>query len=290
MDHELGVHPDLSLSVRVLKIWIVGVASVERPVTPHDPVRDQFDIAPRRNSLQSIERRCLAQPARHFVRNLRPKCVLVLPNDSAIQKNAPLLLFRRRKTQALEWNSHPHHKATAGHFAPRIPNRVPRDIPIAARFLVCSLGIDCIPLNAQRAGLKLIRAAPIVKGIEHDGDFVIVIDVLTTRHSRPHLLRIVEAHKHDVQVFLVVPEISGRLLRDLFPVVGIALHKTRDLRHLQRNVAPWLHPQEIFQGGRVRQPRNSQSRGHVRRLRRRLHVRIPYCRFRQLGRWRGILR
>ena len=77
---------------------------------------------------------CPSRPC-HFVGNLRPESVFVLAHDSAIQNDSPLLLFRRRKAQALERNRHPHHKAAAGHFAPRIPHRVERRIEISIDLL-----------------------------------------------------------------------------------------------------------------------------------------------------------
>ena len=85
-----------------------------------------------------------------------------------------------------------------------------------------------------------------MKRIQHDLDLVIVENVLPPRHARPHFLRIVEANEHDVEIFPVVAEIGCRLLRNFFSIVWVALHKARHLRHLQRNLALRLHPEEVF--------------------------------------------
>src|SRR5882672_11580203 len=108
----------------MLKEWIGWVARIQSAEAAHHAVGNQLNASPRRNSLQPIERRRLTQPARHFVRNLRPECVFILAEDSAVQNDSPLLLFRRGKPQALEWNRHLNYKAAAGDFAPRIPHRV----------------------------------------------------------------------------------------------------------------------------------------------------------------------
>ena len=123
-----------------------------------------------------------------------------------------VLIFRRRKTQALEWNRHPHHKAAAGHLAPRIPHRVERRIEISIHLLARRFGPDRIPLHAQRRGLEGIGPPPVVKRIEHHLDLVVVVNILAHRHARPHFLRIVEAHEHDVEIFLVVAQVGFRLL------------------------------------------------------------------------------
>jgi hypothetical protein len=80
-----------------------------------------------------------------------------------------------------------------------------------------------------------------MKGVEHDLDLVVVVNVFPSRHARAHFRRIVEAHKRDVQVFLVVAEVSFRGFRNRFRIVRIPLGELRDLRHPHRRVALRLH-------------------------------------------------
>src|ERR1700691_975885 len=105
-DHEFRVHAKLPLRSRILKKWVVRVARVERAKATHDSVGNQLNVAPRRNSLKPVQRRCLAQPAFYFAGDLRPERVFVLAIDAAIQNDSPLLLLGGREAQALEWNSH----------------------------------------------------------------------------------------------------------------------------------------------------------------------------------------
>src|SRR5208282_6711271 len=134
----------------------------------HDSVRNQLNVAIRRNSIQPTQRRLLSQPPLRLTRNVRPEGVLAVAIDSAIQNDSPLLPLVRRKAQALEGNRNQDHVSAAGYFAVRIPHRIERSIPIAADFRARSFGPDRVPLHPQRRGLKSVGAPPVVKRIEND--------------------------------------------------------------------------------------------------------------------------
>ena len=114
-------------------------------------------------------------------------------HDCAIKIDSPLLQLRRGETQALEGNRHPHDESAAGDLALRIPHRIEGRIEVSVHLIARSLGPDCIPLDSQRSGLENIGAALIVKGIEHDLNFVIVINILAWRHAGAYFFRIVRS-------------------------------------------------------------------------------------------------
>ena len=198
VDDELGVHARLALHVGMLKIGIGGIASIERAKTAEQAVRNEFDVAPRRNAFETGQSSSLTEPALDPLRDVRPERIFSLPRNAAVEDDSPLLHISRRKAQALEGNRHQHDESLARGFAVRIPHRVERSIEVAADFVARGFGPDGVPLHAQRSGLEGVGSAAVVKGVEHHLDLVVVVDVFTARHSGAHFRRIVEAHEHDV--------------------------------------------------------------------------------------------
>ena len=259
MDHELRVHTELPLRTGALKKRIVRIDRVEPAKSAHDAVRHKFDIAPGRNPLQPVERRGLSQPTLHSARHRRPECILVLAHDAAIQNDSPLLLLAGWKTQALERNCHPRYVSLRSNFAARVPNRIERRIPVphlgAGRF-----GPDRVPLHSQRSCLERVSASPVVKRVEHNLDVIVIVDIFAARHASANLLRIVEANKHYVEIFLVVTEISFGRLGNLFAIVRVTLREASYPGHLQRHFSLGLHAEEILDRWSASQPRDGQSR------------------------------
>ena len=183
----------------------------------------------------------------------------------------PQSCFGRGKAQALEGNRHPYDESAVGHFAARIPYGVERSIEVTLGLLLAGgLGPDSVPLHAEGRGLKGVGAAAVVKGIEHDLDLVVVVNVFSARHAGAHLFRIIEANEDHVEIFLVVAEISVGGLGYSFAVVRIALCEARDFRHLLRDFALRLHAEEVFQRRRSWSAEESSRRG----ARWRRHLRV----------------
>src|ERR1700730_1634564 len=97
-----------------------------------------------------------------------PEGIFGLARDPAIQNDSPILLLGAGKTKAFEGNRHPNDVAASGDLAARIPYRIERRVEVRARlFLAGSLRPYGVPLHAERCGLKGIRSAPVVKGVEN---------------------------------------------------------------------------------------------------------------------------
>src|SRR4029077_1520485 len=54
-DHEFRIHAGCALGCGLLKIGILGVARVESAETAQQSVRNELDIASRRNSFQTVQ-------------------------------------------------------------------------------------------------------------------------------------------------------------------------------------------------------------------------------------------
>src|SRR6202034_955624 len=102
VDDELGVHPRLALHVGMLKIRIGGIASIERAKTAEQAIRNEFDVAPRRNAFETGQSSSLTEPALDPLRDVRPERILSLPRNAAVEDDSPLLHISRRKAQALK--------------------------------------------------------------------------------------------------------------------------------------------------------------------------------------------
>src|SRR6202140_677647 len=192
-----------------------------------------------------------------------PEGIFGFPRDAAIQNDSPFLLFGARKAKAFEGNRHPYDIAAAGDLAARIPDRIERRVEVRARLLLAgSLRPYGVPLHAERCGLEGIRTAAVVKGVENNFDLIVVVNVFPARQAGADLPRVVEAYEHDVEIFLVVAQVSVGGLRHTFPIVGIALSEAGDLGHLLGDFSLRLHAQEVFQSGRTRKPRD-RERGRL---------------------------
>ncbi len=178
-----------------------------------------------------------------------PEGVFVLTNDSAIEDQAPFLLFRGGEAQAFERNRHSYHKAAAGYFALRIPDGVKRRIEISVDFVAGGLTPIGIPLHSKRSRLEGVGPTPVVESIQHNLDLIVVVNVLAARHSRAELLRIVKANEDDVQVFLVVAQVSNGFFGNFFAVMRVALYKAGYFCHVRGRLALRFHAKKIFERG-----------------------------------------
>ena len=96
--------------------------------------------------------------------------------------------------------------------------------------------------------------------IKNDFDLIVVEDVLAAGHAGAHFPGIIEANENDIQILLVIAEISVGRLGDGVTVVRIALGETCDLRHMKSGVALWPHGEEIVEGWRTFQARDGERR------------------------------
>src|SRR5215469_7902152 len=242
VDDELGVHAGLALQGGMLKIGVRGIARVQGPKSAHEAVRNQLDIAVRRDAFQTVERCRLGEASFNLVGDVRPEDVLRVPRDATVENDSPILQLPGREAKAFEGNRDPDHKALLGNFAPRIPNGVERGVEMPLRFLVAGgFRPNGVPLNAQGGGLERVRPAAVVKGVENDLDLIVIVNVFAIRHACAHFAGIVEADKDDVQIFLVVAKVGLGGLGYWFTVVGVALRKTGNLGHLPGDLARRFH-------------------------------------------------
>ena len=105
VNHRLGVQPRAEVRLAAEgRHARVGLIQKVRPA--ESGIRNQLQIAPRRDVLQAGHLGQLRHEARYLLGDIRPEGILVVGGDAAVQPEAPGLHGLRGKAQAAEGNRH----------------------------------------------------------------------------------------------------------------------------------------------------------------------------------------
>src|SRR6185437_15427697 len=243
---KFAVEPDLPSQRGLRKMRIERSAIVKRAGGPQYRIRDNLHVFARGNSLHPLKRRLLLQTSILGHGNVRPKRVLALACDASIQDDSPRLLCDIGEAQAVKRNCHEHDVSFVRYLSAGIPNRVEGRIHVPAGLIEGLLGPHCVPLHAQRGGLKHVSAPPVAERVKHDLDLIIVINIFPARKASANLSGVIEAHEDDVKILLVVSQVSGCWFGNRATILRVALDEARDRLHFQSYFPMRLHAQKIL--------------------------------------------
>ena len=116
------------------------VRLVQEVIAGQQPVRNELDVASRRNIFDAAGGRKLLRQSFHSLRHVGPIVVFALPQDYAIKGNAPGLLRGVRETQALEGYGEEHHIAVVPDTARVVPQSVEAEV-VSLPFRVDGVGL-----------------------------------------------------------------------------------------------------------------------------------------------------